>query len=149
VALDSNVSLWATATSTHESNGRKVIYRFARAFNSRFEHRLQPVRIIIVWRYQSVTGQPNAEDHQRMNQMEDLLESALDKASFATLAIVSTGENLREWTYYSRSEDEFMARLNFALTDSPRFPIEIHIAHDPDWETYAQFVSSMKKELIN
>jgi hypothetical protein len=134
---------------TNEDNGRRIIFRFAEAFHAGFERRLKPVRIIIAWKYRSETGQPVSEEHQRMNQMEDLLESALDQDSVAILALVSTGENLREWTYYSRSEDEFMARLNFALTDSPRFPIEIHIAHDPSWDTYERFRSSMKKETVN
>ena len=85
-----------------------------------------------------------------MNQMEDGLEAALGPGPFATLALVSTGEDLREWTYYSKSEDEFMARLNFAFADAaPRYPIEIHIAHDPNWEMYEQFRSSVREGRIN
>lgn len=44
-----------------------------------------------------------------MNLLEDALESVLKEDGFATLALVSTGEDLREWTYYAKSEDEFMA----------------------------------------
>lgn len=80
-----------------------------------------------------------SEDHQRMNQLEDMLESVLKEDGFATLALVSTGEELREWTYYAKSEGEFMARLNYALAGIPAFPIEIHIARDPNWDTYEQF----------
>jgi hypothetical protein len=149
VAVDSEVTLWATAISSNADNDRKIIFRYAEAFEAGFERRLKPVRIIIAWRYESETGQPVAEDHQRMIHMEDSLESAHDQSSLAILALVSTGENLRESIYYAKSEDEFMARLNFALTDLPRFPIEIQIAHDPNWETYERFRSSMKKETIN
>ena len=71
--------------------------------------------------------------------MENALESALEKDHFATLALVSTGEDLREWTYYARAEKEFMARLNFGFAEMPAFPIEIHSASDPDWEMYEKF----------
>jgi hypothetical protein len=149
VAVDSDVISWATAISTNAGNGRKIVFRYAEQFSPIFERAIQPIRIIIAWKYHSESGQPMPEEHQRMNQMEDALELALDQNCFATLALVSTGEDLREWTYYSKSEDEFMARLNFALTDAPRYPIEIHIAYDPGWEVYEQFRASMKKETVN
>lgn len=85
-----------------------------------------------------------SEDHQRMNQLEDMLESVLKEDEFATLALVSTGEGLREWTYYAKSETELMARLNYALAGIPAFPIEIHIAYDPNWDVYEQFKRQLK-----
>jgi Family of unknown function (DUF695) len=149
MAVGSDVTSWATAISTNASNGRKIIFRYAEQFGPTFKRGSQPIRIIIVWKYHSDTGQPISDEHQRMDQMEDALESALDPDGFATLALVSTGEDLREWTYYSKSEDQFMARLNFALTEAPRYPIEIHIAADPNWDLYEQFRNSMKKETVN
>jgi len=83
-----------------------------------------------------------------MNLLEDALEPVLDQTRFATLALVSTGEDLREWTYYAKSEDEFMARLNFAFAGMPAFPIEIHTAHDPTWGLYEQFKAGVK-EVVN
>lgn len=79
------------------------------------------------------------EDHVRMNRLEDALESILNEDGFATLALVSTGEGLREWTYYAQSENEFMSRLNYAFAGMPAFPIEIHSAHDPGWDVYERF----------
>jgi Family of unknown function (DUF695) len=149
VAVGSDVTSWATAISKNASNGRKIIFRYAEQFSPTFERKSQPIRIIIVWRYHSESGQPVSDEHRRMNEMEDALESALDPNGFTTLALVSTGEDLREWIYYSKSEDEFMARLNFAFTEAPRYPIEIHIAADPNWDTYEQFRKSMKKETVN
>ena len=58
-----------------------------------------------------------------MNQVEDMLESVLKEDGFATLALLSTGEGLREWTYYSKSETEFMARLNLI---TQRSVVQIH-----------------------
>jgi uncharacterized protein DUF695 len=108
---------------------------YAKDLSSVFDPASQPDRIIIVWRYESETGQPVTEEHQKMNLLEDSLEQIVDAGSFATLALVSTGENLREWTYYAKSGEEFIDRLNVALAGMPVFPIEIHIASDPTWES--------------
>src|SRR5215472_9623392 len=141
MAPGSNVRMWATAISTNAHKGTKIIFRYAQELNPTFDPASQPVRIIIVWKYESEGGQPAAEDYQQMNLLEDTLESTLNQGSLATLALVSTGEGLREWTYYAPSEDEFLARLNYAFAGSPRFPIEIHTAYDPNWDVYWDFKS--------
>ena len=74
-----------------------------------------------------------------MNDLEDALEPLLSQDNFATLALVSTGEDLREWTYYAKAEDEFETRFDYALAGASVFPIEIHVAHDPKWGTYEQY----------
>lgn len=145
MAVGSNVRTWATAISTHAQNGRKIFFRYAKELNLAFDPASQPIRIIIVWKYESENGQPVMNDHQRMNELEDLLEAALNRHCLATLALVSTGEGLREWTYYVASEDEFMARLNYAFAGLPEFPIEIHTAYDPSWEPYEHFKAGVKE----
>jgi hypothetical protein len=80
-----------------------------------------------------------------MNLLEDTLQSVLEGDRFATLALVSTGEDLREWTYYAKSESEFMARLNHAFAGMPAFPIEIHAACDPNWIMHEQFKAGVRK----
>jgi hypothetical protein len=89
-----------------------------------------------VWKYQSESGHPVPGEHKQMNLLEGTLEPVLDQGPFATLALVSTGQNLLEWTYCAKSDDEFMARLNYAPAGMSAFPIEIHIAQDPSWKMY-------------
>jgi hypothetical protein len=149
MAVGSDVLTWATATSTNADNGRKIIFRYAEQLSPAFDRATQPVRIIIAWKYHSENGQPIVQDHQRMNVLEDALESALEEDRFATLALVSTGEDLREWTYYAKSENEFLARLNYALAGLPAFPIEIHSASDPNWEMYEQFKTGVIENRVN
>jgi Family of unknown function (DUF695) len=141
----SNVEVWATAISTNASNGRQIIFRYAKDLSPAFNRASQPDRIIIVWKYQSASGQPVTEEHRRMNLLEDSLEPLLLEDNFATLALVSTGENLREWTYYAESGDAFIERLNIALAEtSSVFPIEIHTARDPTWIMYSQFKAEVQ-----
>jgi uncharacterized protein DUF695 len=148
MAVGSDVLTWATATSTNAATGRKIIFRYAEQLKPTFNRASQPIRIIIVWKYQSESGQPIAEDHQQMNLLEDALESALEEDHFATLALVSTGEDLREWTYYTKSDDEFMNRLNYALGGMPAFPVEIHSAPDPNWEVYERLRGGVR-DVVN
>jgi hypothetical protein len=145
MGIDSGVQVWATAISTNEHNDRKIMFRYAKELRPTFDRASQPIRFIIVWRYQSESGQPIADDYRRMNMLEDALESVLKQDGFATLALVSTGEGLREWTYYARSENEFMSRLNYAFAGMPAFPIEIHPAYDPGWDVYEQFKTGVKE----
>ena len=92
-----------------------------------------------MWKYASETGQPGPIDHGGMNRLEDALEGALNGSRVATLALVSTGEALREWTYYAQSEDSFIERFDEAIKELPLLPIEIHTAHDPTWSLYTEF----------
>lgn len=136
-----SVELWATAISTNSANGKRIIFRYAKELRPAFDRSAQPDRIIIVWKYVSENGQPNPSEHRDMDQLEDALEGVLQGAQVATLALVSTGENLREWIYYANSADRFGDLFDLAMEDMPPFPIEIHTAHDPTWSTYERFRS--------
>jgi len=131
--------VWATATSTHATNGRVIIFRFVKEFRTGFEKSSLPDRVILVWRYESESGLPVTAEREAMDRMEDLLAPVVEKPGFAMLALVSTGENQREWIYYAKSEEDFLQALNGALAQQTRFPIEIHAAPDPKWSTYERF----------
>jgi hypothetical protein len=75
----SHVQSWATAISTNSQNGRKIIFRYAKDFSATFDRASQPSRIIIVWKYDSESGQPGPEEHRRMNLLEDLWSQFLVK----------------------------------------------------------------------
>ncbi len=87
MAVGSDVRIWATAISTNKHTGRKIIFRYAKDFSATFRRDSQPIRIIIVWKYQSETGQPFAEDHERMNLLEDALESVLKDDGFCRSSV--------------------------------------------------------------
>jgi hypothetical protein len=140
-----SAQMWATATSTNASNGRAIIFRYVKEFAPQFSRGTQPCRVILAWKYDSQNGMPATAEHKRMDAMEDAVDSTLEADNFATLALVSTGEDLREWVYYAKSDDEFMTRLNKALRGKPEFPIEIHAALDPLWITYEEFRAGVEE----
>ena len=137
--------VWATATSTHATHGRMIVFRYIKDFRTGFEKVSRPDRIILAWRYPSESGMPAKADREAMERLEDLLDPAVVQSGIAVLALVSTGENLREWTYYAQSEQQFLNALNRALARSSRFPIEIHGAADPDWSVYERFRKGVRE----
>jgi len=137
--MSAEITSWATAKSTQESTGRVIVFRYAKEFREGFAKTNFPDRVILVWKYKSETGQPVKSEREAMDRMENLLEPLVDNAETSVLTLVSTGENLREWIFYSRSEKAFLAALNRALAGHPRFPIEVHAAPDPEWSTYGRF----------
>ena len=137
--------VWATAIATRPSDGHRIVYRFIMEFAPEFNRSSFPERVILVWRYESTVGMPSTPDRESMDRLEDLLSPYVEASGLATLVLVSTGENLREWTYYTRSEAEFLAKLNGALEREQRYPIEVHSGPDPKWSTYEAFRQGVKE----
>lgn len=142
---EGDAAVWATATSTHATNGRVIVFRYVKDFRAGFEKSSLPDRIILVWRYESQSGLPSTAEREAMDRLEDALAPVIEKPGFAMLALVSTGENLREWVYYTKSEQKFLQALNAAFAKQPRFPIEIHAAPDPKWSTYERFRQGVRE----
>ena len=138
-AIPAESTLWVTAVSKQEGMGRAIVFRYVQAFPPEFQRTRFPIRVILVWQYKSESGMPVTHEREAMDRMEDLLEPLIKNATAGVLAIVSTGENLREWIFYTRSEQEFLLALNKALEGHPPFPIDIHVASDPQWSTYEHF----------
>lgn len=139
------VTTWATAVSKQPSTGRAIIFRYAKSFRKGFQRADFPDRIILVWKYKSENGMPITSEHEAMDRMEDLIEPLIEKSGQCILALVSTGENLREWIFYARSEQEFLTALNKSLDGKPRFPIEVHASTDPQWSTYDRFINGVRE----
>lgn len=136
---------WATATSRNATNGRVTIFRYIKDFDENFDRLDYPIRVVIVWEYDSETGMPAIDMRERMDATEDALSLVVEEDGFAILALVSTGENLREWTYYVASETEFMTRLNQALAGRPKLPVSIHIGEDTQWAMYDEFKRNIRE----
>jgi hypothetical protein len=143
--MSKEVTSWATAISKQETTGRAIIFRYAREFREGFQRSALPDRIILVWKYKSDSGMPIPSERQAMDRMEDLMEPLVEKSGVSVLALVSTGENLREWIFYAKTEKDFLAALNKALAGQPRFPIEVHTAPDPEWSSYERFRKGVRE----
>ena len=138
-------AVWVTATSTRPSNGHVIVYRFIKDFAPGFEQSAMPTRFTFVWRYESSTGMPSPSERESMDRMEDLVSSRLVPTGTAALVLVSTGEGVRRWIYYAKSEEAFASQLKLALAQAPRFPVELHVAEDREWSSYKAFRQALQE----
>ncbi|WP_143811012.1 DUF695 domain-containing protein [Paraburkholderia piptadeniae] len=130
---------WSTATWENPSGGRTIIFRYVRDSVDNATRLSQPTLCRLVWRYESGTGMPDIEQRERMDELEDALALAIEADGFASLVLVSTGDCRREWAYYAGSREDLVSRLNRGLSGHPRYPIEIFVSQEPDWETFDDF----------
>jgi len=137
--------VWATAVSKQESTGRAIVFRYIKEFPASFLRSAHPDRVILLWRYTSPSGMPSPQEREAMDRLENILDPVIRARALGTLVLVSTGDDFREWIYYTKSEREFIATLNKALTGHPRFPIEIHAAPDPQWSTFETFRQGVRQ----
>ena len=134
---------WGTAVSEDRRHGHAVIFRYTSEPFDDSTRLSQQNLIRLIWQHYGEAGMPHSETCQRMDALEDAIALAGETDGFASLVLVSTGENRREWTYYVGPTTEFMNRLNCGLADQPRYPIEIRISEDPEWEEFAKFKRSV------
>lgn len=127
---------WWTAPTESESGrlimvtGRKDVEKFRN--NPKFN-----IRVEISWKYDGDTkGMPDKETSTMMEQVQDALLNVFHKDPVAVLTGIFTGDNQRDWIFYTLSTHIFGRKLNETLSPFPLLPLEIYTENDPDWEEY-------------
>ncbi len=127
---------WWTAPTESESGrlimvtGRKDVEKFRN--NPKFN-----IRVEILWKYDGDTkGMPDKETSTMMEQVQDALLNVFHKDPIAVLTGIFTGDNQRDWIFYTLSTHIFGRKLNETLSPFPLLPLEIYTENDPDWEEY-------------
>ncbi len=139
---------WAIATAKGDDGSRVIIYRFIDELGPRAGDRAtQPERVTVSWPYDAAAnnGMPTDVDKAGMDELEDLLDPVVDRDGFANLALVTTGEGERLWTWYTRSGTEFRARLDRALRGHGPYPVKIDVAADPGWTDWTQLRAGLRR----
>ncbi len=110
--------------------GRRDIDRFRS--NPKFKTRVE-----VTWRYSGEpSGMPDTATAELMEQATERLQRAFDKDPVAVMTGIYTGDDERNWVFYTLSLPIFGRKLNEALDDMPVLPLEISAESDPDWEEY-------------
>ncbi|MDE6370198.1 MAG: DUF695 domain-containing protein [Duncaniella sp.] len=127
---------WWTAPAESEDGrlimvtGRRDVRKFRT--NPRFT-----IRIEVTWKYDgNESGMPDKATSELMEQVQEALQTALHKDPRAVLTGIYTGDNRRDWVFYSLSTHIFGKKLNEALAPFPLLPITVYCENDPDWEEY-------------
>ena len=134
----SKTSDWWTSP-TESANGRLIMVTGRRDVdkfrnNSRFN-----IRVEISWKYEGdATGMPNYETSTLMEQVQEALEAEFKKDPIAILTGIYTGDNERNWVFYTLSTHIFGRKLNEALVNFELLPITIYCENDPNWNEYQE-----------
>jgi hypothetical protein len=93
---------------------------------------------IITWPYDSnnTSLMPDEAELELMTAVEDALVNIFEHDVQCVLAFVYTGQNQKDWHWYSNNIEETGNRLNTALAEFDELPIELSSEDDPDWTEY-------------
>ena len=106
-----------------------------------------PSLTVISWKYDgsSNNGMPTQDAHKPMKDLELAIESEIVREDFCRHAFSRTGNGLKELVYYVADRDAFMSKLNAALCNHPRYPIEIDFYDDPQWDSFIGLLNAFRK----
>lgn len=141
---------WAVATA--KDNGHRLIIRYRTTVPEKVKPSAYPNMIAVSWKFNSESGMPSSTEKEQMNLLEDRISNEVEPNKIGFLTVVVTGNNVCEWQFYAKDQQEFMRLLNKALTGKPRFPIQISFQNDPKWLAYQQFnglKSSHQRKFLN
>ena len=127
---------WWTAPTESESGklimvtGRKDVEKFRS--NPRFN-----IRVEVTWKYDGdASGMPDKETSTLMEEVQEALQKEFKKDPVAVLTGIFTGDNQRDWIFYTLSTHIFGRKLNESLASFPLLPLTIYTENDPGGEEY-------------
>jgi hypothetical protein len=127
---------WWTAPAESESGalimvtGRKDVATFRN--NPKFN-----IRVEISWKYDGdKTGMPDFATSRQMESVQEAILAVLHKDPVAVLTGIYTGDNERDWIFYTLSTNIFGKKINEALAEFDLLPISIYTENDPQWMEY-------------
>ncbi len=142
VETKNNNEIWWTAPAQSENGklimvtGRKDVACFRN--NPKFS-----IRVEVKWVYDGdSTGMPDAATSEMMEKATEALQKELRKDPSAVLTGIFTGDNQREWIFYTLSTHIFQKKINEALSDLPDLPLEIYCENDPEWAAYDEMAEA-------
>ncbi|EMW0566142.1 TPA: DUF695 domain-containing protein [Vibrio parahaemolyticus] len=132
-------------TAQGEQNGNPVIYRSMENVPVGQNESDFPTLVSIYWPFklEANNGMPDQQTNEDQVSFEDALET-LDKNDVSHLMLVVTGNGRKEWLWYVKDAESWMAKLNELLIGHKVYPIEISLSLEPSWSTYHNFISGVK-----
>ncbi len=136
--------LWSTAISERPRDGWKIILRFIEKLGDPSEKSVYPVAVTFTWAYDGLKGLPSNREADAIYRLEDLLEERFERNREGKLALVATGNNLRMWIYYVKSEDKFRQSLAEAASLA-RLKVDVSSQVDKDWALLEDYRKGVRR----
>ena len=139
-------SEWWTSP-TESENGRLIIVTGRGGFAEVRNSGKYNIRVEVTWKYPGdATGMPDYPTSKVMEAVQDAMTKAFDKDPVAVLTGIYTGDDERNWIFYTRSIHIFEKKINEALADFDLLPINIYTENDPDWQEYDEMREASELE---
>jgi hypothetical protein len=125
---------WAIAHA--EEDGMPVLFRYRSDLPVKDTAQF-PYLISVLWQYDGSKngGMPDDQTLAQMDRVEDALDS-IDESGEAFLMVAVTGNNRREWIWYTHNRERYMGLVNRVMPRQSRFPLDFATSEDPTWLTY-------------
>lgn len=127
---------WWTSPTESESGrlimvtGRKDVQKFRASGKYK-------IRVEITWKYPgNAAGMPDEPTATVMESVQEAMEASFKKDPVAVMTGIYTGDDERNWVFYTTSVHIFGKKINEALAPFDLLPITIYTENDPDWEEY-------------
>lgn len=138
--------LWAVGET--RINGFSVIVRFRTGLPSAPDRQVNENLIIVSWPYTGMeSGMPNDEDKKSTDSFESAIEKGFENSNVGVQVVGLTGNNLKEWRFYTHDVDAFMEAFNQCLAGHPAYPINLRVFKDPDWNGLSQLQPKGSEQL--
>lgn len=127
---------WWTSP-TESENGRLIMVTGRRDVDKFISNPRFKIRVEVSWKYSGdQSGMPDLATSKLMESVQDALQSVFDKDPVAVMTGIYTGDDRRDWIFYTFSTNLFGKKLNEALSQFDLLPITIYSENDPDWNEY-------------
>ncbi len=129
---------WWTSP-TESENGRLIMVSGRRDVDKFRNNPRFSIRAEITWKYTGdSSGMPDEPTSKIMEAVTEALQTAFAKDPAAVMTGIYTGDNRRDWIFYTVSTHIFGRKVNEALAPFDLLPIEIYTENDPDWAEYTE-----------
>jgi hypothetical protein len=131
-----------------ENNEKPVIIRGRQHLKNFIGSKQYTEHVEFVWTFETETenGIPTPEENIFMQKVEDALIENLESDLQSVLTIVYTHDGIRSSIFYTKSVPEFLKRINKALSEFKKLPIEITNEKDIEWVLYTGILKSYELE---
>jgi len=127
---------WWTSPAQSES-GRLIMVTGRRDVSKIRNNPRFSIRVEVKWHYDGdESGMADFATSSLMEKVQEALTAAFAKDPVAILTGIFTGDDERDWVFYTLSTHIFGRKLNEALADFPQLPLEIYCENDPGWAAY-------------
>lgn len=123
-----------------------MIYKGADSISAT-EKRALSFKIRVTWKYSSKGVIPAPRDRVRMDEMERLILPAVQDKGLAKWVCTVTGGNQRQWIFYTRSDEAFIAQTQAVLAQTGPYPIELSARKEPTLSTEVQSSENLTEDI--